>query len=259
LSAQWDWLRKASELDAAGVPFALVTVVDVKGSAPRAAGAKLIVTGSGDWYGTVGGGQLERLILADARKALDEAVSAPRRYPLCLRTGQCCGGAVDIFIEIMGVGPLLYVFGAGHVGQALCSTLAGTPFTLHVVDERSEWREHAALPVGVRRHGEGWRAFMASATWDAQRVYAAVMTHDHQEDLEIVQALVEKPARFIGLIGSATKWERFQQRLAGLGVPTERIARIHCPIGRPTGGKAPREVAISVAADLLERHYTKDS
>jgi xanthine dehydrogenase accessory factor len=258
LTALWDWLRKAGELDAAGVPFALVTVVDVKGSAPRAAGAKLIVTASGDWYGTVGGGQLERLILDDARKALDQAISAPRRYPLCLRTGQCCGGAVDVFIEIVGLGPLLYVFGAGHVGQALCSTLAGTPFTVHVIDERPEWREHPGLPAGVRRHGEGWRAFLDAATWDAERTYAAVMTHDHQIDLDIVHALLAKPARFLGLIGSATKWQRFQQRLAGLGAPPQAIARLHCPIGRPTGGKAPREVAISVAADLLERHYAKE-
>jgi xanthine dehydrogenase accessory factor len=258
LTAGWDWLKEASRLDAAGVPFALVTVVESKGSTPRAAGAKLIVTAQGDWYGTIGGGQLERLVLDDARKALDAAISAPRRYPLCLRTGQCCGGAVEVMIELMGLGPLLYLFGAGHVGQALACTLTGTPFAVHVIDERAEWLEHPGLPIGVRRHAEPWRAFMEQAPWSRERVYAAVMTHDHQLDLEIVEALLAKPTRFLGLIGSATKWERFQRRLLAMGVNAHDLTRVHCPIGKPLGGKAPHEIAIAVAADLLERHYAQE-
>lgn len=259
----WSWIEKAGELSAQGLPFALVTLIACKGSAPRAPGAKMIVTlgGSGDgkgpgtFYGTIGGGRLEELVIEDARKCLAEAVSRPSNYPLCFRTGQCCGGAVEVFVEIMGVGPMLYLFGAGHVGQAVCQTLQGTPFTVHVIDQRTEWTQHADLPVGVVRHEEPWTDFVRSARWDKSRVYVAVMTHDHQLDLDIVRDVIERPARFIGLIGSETKWNRFRQRLAAASASDDAVARVHCPIGLPIGGKAPREVAISVASQLLQLHH----
>lgn len=247
----WDWLETGARLRADGRPFALVTVVAVKGSAPRGPGAKMIVLPNGEFHGTVGGGQLERLVLDDARGALAQAISEPKKYPLCLRTGQCCGGAVETFIEIVGVGPSLYLFGAGHVAQSLCQVLQGTPFTVHVIDARKEWLDHPALPAVVRRHEEPWEEFMAKASWHRELTYAAVMTHEHDLDLAVIAELVKRPARFIGLIGSGTKWQRFQQRLTALGADADQIARVQCPIGTLELGKAPREVAISVAAELL--------
>ena len=148
----WDWLSKAQELTAAGEVFALVTVTSVKGSTPRGPGAKLIVRPDGRFDGTVGGGQLERLVLEDALRCLGEAQSSPRQYPLCFRTGQCCGGAVETFVEVMGLCPILHVFGAGHVGQSLCQTMMGTPFVVHVIDERPEWIQSRELPAAVHRH-----------------------------------------------------------------------------------------------------------
>jgi xanthine dehydrogenase accessory factor len=255
-SAGWDWLSKAHELAGAGRPFALVTVTGGKGSTPRDCGAKLIVEPDGAFHGTVGGGRLEALVLEDARGFLAEAASGRKTYPLCFRTNQCCGGAVEIFVELLGLGPQLYLFGAGHVGQALCQTLQGTAFAVHLVDERREWLEAAGLPPGLVRHGRAWRDFVSAATWHRERTYAVVMTHDHQTDLEIAAAISGLPARFIGLIGSTTKWDRFKQRLAALGCDPDQVGRIQCPIGRKTG-KAPREVAISVAAELLRIYHER--
>ena len=251
----WDWLSKAKELRDAGQPFALVTIVGVKGSTPRDAGAKLLVERDGSFHGTVGGGQLEQLVIQDAVAALAEAVSRPRHYPLCFRTGQCCGGAVESFIEIVGVGPRLYLFGAGHVGRSLCQTLAETPFTVHLIDERDAWVSSPEIPTGVVRHAQPWHEFVQEAAWDKERTYVAVMTHEHALDLAIIRDVIERPARFIGLIGSVTKWDRFRQRLAALGANEDMMGRVHCPIGSGRFGKAPREVAISVAAQLLELHH----
>lgn len=251
----WDWIAKAHELKGLGSPFALVTVTGAKGSTPRDAGAKMIVLADGTFFGTVGGGQLERLVLDDARKALAGAISEPRRYPLCLRTGQCCGGSEEVFIEIVGLQPVLYLFGAGHVGRSLAETLVGTDFQVHVIDPRPEWLRLDELASGVVPHLEDPRSFIEAAEWDRDRTYVVVMTHDHQLDLEIVHEVCRRPARFVGLIGSATKWARFQQRLAALGSGPDEIARVRCPIGIGAFGKAPREVAISAAAQLLQiRH-----
>lgn len=251
----WDWIAKAHELKMSGRAFALVTVTGAKGSTPRDAGAKMIVLGDGAFHGTIGGGQLERLVLDDARKALTSAISEPRTYPLCLRTKQCCGGSEEVFIEIVGVQPVLYLFGAGHVGRSLAETLHGTLFQVHMIDERPEWIDGEGMPTHVVLHRVDPRRFIETAAWNRDLTYVAVMTHDHQLDLEILHGIMQKPARFIGLIGSATKWARFQQRLTALGAGPDEIARIQCPIGIGIFGKAPREVAISAAAQLLTLHH----
>src|SRR5690349_15410871 len=132
------WIDKLAELSRTDVPHALCTITAVQGSAPREPGAKLIACTDGTFFGTVGGGHLEELVLADARAAIAAGTSVSRRYPLGAKAGQCCGGVVDVFIEVLGLQPVVHVFGAGHVGQALANVLSGTRFSMHVVDERPE-------------------------------------------------------------------------------------------------------------------------
>src|SRR5262249_41851309 len=153
--------------------------------------------------------------------------SRPRSYPLCFRTGQCCGGAVEAFFEIMNVGPTLYLFGAGHVGQSLCQTLSGTPFHVKVIDPRPEWLHHPALPQNAEAVAGDWRACVETAAWNPELTYVVVMTHEHDLDLDVISAVIRRPARFIGLIGSKTKWDRFRQRLAAQGADPEAVARVH--------------------------------
>ena len=253
----WDWVGKCAELKQDAAPFVLVTLIDAKGSTPRAAGAKMLVLSDGRFFGTIGGGQLELLLIADAQTYLQQAVDAAgvRKYPLCFRTGQCCGGAVEAFFEILNLRPTLYLFGAGHVGQSLCQTLAGTPFHVTVIDSRADWIRSSELPAAAVRVESDWRAFVKAAVWNRTLTYVAVMTHDHALDLEVIAAVVKQPVRFIGLIGSATKWERFQQRLKALDLSPDEIGRVHCPIGIARCGKSPREVAISAAAQLLMLYH----
>lgn len=251
----WNWIDKLAALRKTGKRFAIATVTNVAGSTPREVGAKMLVCDDGAFFGTIGGGKLEQLALEDALRAIDTGLSKSVKYPLCIRTGQCCGGSVDMFFEVVNNGPLLYLYGAGHVGQALCSVLDGTPFYIHLIDERSEWLETETLPKNVVRHKKCFEDFNAQAEWDEGRVYVAVMTHLHDLDLAIVADVVRRKNRFVGLIGSQTKWARFTQRLRAMELSDERIERITCPIGLKTGGKAPKEVAVSVAAQLLQLHY----
>ncbi len=254
----WDWLAQANALKEQGVTFVIVTVVSVKGSSPRDVGAKLIVCADGRFFGTVGGGQLEAQVIEDAKACLEEALSRTKPYPLCFRTGQCCGGAVEVFMEVFGIGPQLYIFGAGHVGQAVCQVLAGTPFAVHLIDARPEWIRHPSIPDAVIRHEGSWDSFVEKARWHADRTYVAVMTHDHALDEEIIASVVKKPARYVGLIGSRTKWQRFERLLEKRGLSEDEIGRVYCPLGLPTGGKAPKEVAVSLAAQLLRVFYGED-
>jgi xanthine dehydrogenase accessory factor len=249
----WDWLSKLAELSERGTPEALVTIVRCTGSTPARPGAKMIVLADGTFFGTVGGGHLEQLVIDDARATIAAEEGKAFRYPLGATAGQCCGGVVETFVESLNVGPQLYLFGAGHVGQALCRVLVGTGFAVHAIDERREWSD--SLPGTVERHAVPWDAFVADASWSAERTFVAIMTHRHDVDEAIVADVVRRPARYLGLIGSQTKWRRFRERLEARGVPAEALDRVHCPIGLDIGGKSPQEIAVSVAAQLLSvRH-----
>ena len=248
------WLRKLAELEESGTPAALVTVVRCQGSTPAAPGAKMIVLADGTFSGH--------------RRRRAPRAARPRRRARVPRVGRGEDASGIRWARPPGsaaaassrssstsshAGPRLYLFGAGHVAQALCRVLAGTPFVVHAIDEREEWS--GALPVEVRRHAAPWDVFAREAEWSAERTYVAIMTHRHDTDEAIVADVVGRPARYLGLIGSPTKWRRFRDRLESRGVAQEALDRIKCPIGLDVGGKSPQEVAISIAAELLGVHH----
>jgi xanthine dehydrogenase accessory factor len=245
-----EWIEVLAACVRENQPCALVGVLGAAGSTPRDAGTKMLVLADGSQHGTIGGGALELHAIAEARLALAEG--RPRRLRLPLAgEGQCCGGLVELLIEPFGLAPVLHVFGAGHVGRALCEVLAGTGFAIEVVDPRREGLAAEPLPAGVRRHLASGLDYLASRTLAGPRDYALVMTPDHAEDLEILHRLLGQRPGWIGLIGSRAKWESFRRELRARGHAEAELERVRCPVGDKRLGKAPREVAIGLAAELL--------
>jgi xanthine dehydrogenase accessory factor len=150
----------------------------------------------------------------------------------------------------------LWVWGAGHVGRAIVTTMAALP------DLRITWVDTAAdrfpdLPDGVvQRIAANPADLVAEAPANAEHL---VLTFSHALDLELCHRLLGHGFARLGLIGSATKWARFRSRLQALGHPAERILRIDCPIGRVEYGKHPQAIAIGVAAEFLERGRARES
>jgi xanthine dehydrogenase accessory factor len=141
--------------------------------------------------------------------------------------------------------PTVTVFGAGHVGLALARSFAPLPFRLAMFDIRPE----AARPE-VKVLDEA--ALVAQAGQPAD--FVLIMTHSHELDYRLTYAALGAGGGYVGLIGSATKRARFLSRLRGDGVAETDIARLVCPIGLATlKSKAPEVIAVSVAADLLQR------
>lgn len=146
--------------------------------------------------------------------------------------------------------PDVVVFGAGHVGSALINILAGLPFKIHWVDERSEIFPQA-LPDNVRQYSDAsWKDQIKLLPDDALNI---VMTHSHGLDEDICYEYLSKKAfYFLGLIGSKTKRARFLHRLRDRGITQQQLKRLTCPIGVPeVTGNSPPEIAIGVAAQLL--------
>lgn len=239
----------------------VVTVASTKGSAPREAGARLIVTAQGV-HGSIGGGHLEWKAMAIARDLLasgDE--NALRRFPLGATLGQCCGGVVNLLFERVAASAImqyaqapdfhLVLFGAGHVGRALAGILGGLDCSVTWVDSReAEFPDD--VPANVAREATD----IPEAEVDAAPAgsHYLVMTHSHALDFELTARILRRgDFAYFGLIGSLTKKRTFERRLLARGFAPESLARITCPIGIPgLGGKQPATIAIAVAAQLLE-------
>ena len=144
----------------------------------------------------------------------------------------------------------VYIYGAGHVGHALATMLAALPqFEVHLADTREDLM--AGLPATVLCN---WahppHEIMQAAPGGAAHF---IMTPEHEYDLELCHRVLGQRFAYAGLIGSATKWARFRKRLRDLGHSDAAIDQIECPIGDPTLGKHPQEIAIGVTARLLTR------
>ncbi|HWI83233.1 xanthine dehydrogenase accessory protein XdhC [Ramlibacter sp.] len=248
----------------------LVTVVAAQGSVPRDPGAWMAVF-AGDVAGTIGGGRLEHMAIAEARRRLagPAAGATEQRFALGPSLGQCCGGVVRLQFERVGaadaaalrqrLAPRLApvaLFGGGHVGSALVQALAPLPFALAWIDSRDEIFP-PELPANVRcEHSDPVQAAVPQL---AAGTSVVIMSFSHAEDLDVVAAcLVRQRAlgdlAFIGLIGSKTKWATFRHRLEQRGFGAAELAQVTCPIGLPgIAGKEPAVIGASVAAQLLQR------
>lgn len=242
-------------------PVVEVRVEEVAGSAPREVGAAMWVWEDAQ-AGSIGGGRLEFEAARGARAGLAAGQTAWReRLALGPGLGQCCGGAVTLaYLRRDGVPAAvprdeIWIWGAGHVGAALCAVLGPWPGArTRVIDNRHAMLD--ALPRITGPAANGADAVYAAEP-DALAAHAPpgawhlVMTHDHALDLSLCHALLGREPAYLGLIGSATKRARFLRRLAGLGHRPSARARLTCPIGTPALGKHPQAIAIGVAADLI--------
>lgn len=235
-----------------GRPFVLATVIASHGSTPQKPGSKLVVLEGGELRGTVGGGAIEKQIV-DAALALladDAAQTRTLETHLTHDLGMCCGGKMTVFLEKHGAAPALVVFGAGHVAKEVAALAAHVGFKVSVVDERAEWLNAERFPAAARRLEPP--EVVAKALAGGPDVYAVVATHDHPLDQACVEALLDKPLAWLGVIGSRRKAERFRQRLQAAGFSDEAVARFESPMGVPIGALTPREIAVSIVARLVE-------
>ena len=251
-----DWIETLARLKARREAAVLVTVVGASGSTPREAGCKMVVT-AGGLYGTIGGGHLEFRALEIARELLadpDLGTAGPviREFPLGPALGQCCGGAASLLFEpVLPPGLEIVVFGAGHVGRALVHVLGTLPCRILWIDPRArEFPEAVPGNVEIRVSALPVHEIETLAA-GSQLV---IMTHSHQLDLDLVDAALRRvDFSSIGLIGSATKRARFVKRLALRDHGPDAIRRLTCPIGvAGAGGKHPAEIAVAVAAQILQ-------
>ncbi|HHB77278.1 MAG TPA: XdhC family protein [Desulfobulbus sp.] len=238
--------RKITELLDSGGVGALVTLVGVEGSGPRAPGTKMVVVGGRVTAGTIGGGRLEQEMI---RLAAEVSASGQARLVTYAENGEnglACGGRATVFLEPLQTGNRLLVIGCGHVGRALARLAVDCALVVTVLDDRKEIKETDGRFLLLENYDDPF------ADLDiGKRDMLVIAGRSHAVDLQVLRAALSTRAGFIGLLGSKKKKDAFFATLRKEGVPDEQLARVRCPVGLPIGAHAPAEIAVSIMAQLI--------
>ncbi|HSQ63149.1 MAG TPA: XdhC family protein [Polyangiaceae bacterium] len=238
-----------------GIAGVMATVLAREGSAPATPGQKLYLAIDGTCVGTVGGGAVEREVLAtlvQAARALEaggdpEKTFATRSFALGAELGMCCGGRVEVAIEAVASLVPCLVVGGGHVATAVAPLLARVGFAVTVVDPREAWGAEGRIP-GVRSvvgdFDDVGRELPKSSA-------VLVMTHDHALDQQAIEWALKRGFAYVGGIGSRAKAKRTSDRLEAKGFSKEDRERVRMPIGVHVGARLPEEIAVAIAAEMV--------
>ncbi len=242
-------------------PSYLITVIKTKGTTSCRVGAKMIVVSDSEFYGTIGGGEVE----FEVRKILSKGeIGKPKIIGFNL-TGKdlngkfdgevvdldsICSGYVEVFIEPINSDDYFYIVGGGHCGVELSPLAKRCGFFVTVIDHREEWASKEKHPFAdkliVCDYDEVEKYIKFS-----DKTYVVVMTPKHQYDELVVSKLVGKKLKYLGFMGSEFKVKNTFKNFIGKGFNVEDLKKIFAPIGFPIKSNTPIEIAISIMAQVI--------
>lgn len=256
----------------AGEDAVLVSVQSSSGSAPRGAGACMAVTKKGRIAGTIGGGEVEHCGEQTAQEVLQSGVSREETFLLRPNSGQdlgmICGGEIQVRFHYLAGGDStaaawvereqtrlfpagrVYIFGGGHVSQALVPALTAVEFRCVVLEDRAELCRSELFP-GAEEVLLIDNSRVADFVELTQEDWVVIMTRGHKDDLLIQSQVMKAPARYIGVIGSRQKTAAVTAKLREMGFSDADFERVWAPIGLPIRSETPAEIAVSIAAQLI--------
>jgi len=238
-------------------------IFNVKGSSPNKIN-DIILISNDTIFGTIGGGNLEYLVVNEAKILINNKINKKSlNIPLGPGIGQCCGGYVQIKLSLHNNSSdalkneklydddntNLYIFGAGHIGQAIIKKLENINFNTFLIDSREDFLKMKNI--------NNINYLLSKKPWEIvhrlkDNSCFVVLTHSHDYDLKILNEVLKKNFTFLGLIGSKTKKNRFFKRLIDNGHNKSLVEKIECPIGINIGNsKEPDEIAFSIITRLI--------
>ena len=248
-----------------GIPCMTVTVVKKTGQGPLSVGKKMLVAETGEFFGTVGGGAIEFEAIEHCKSLLKEQKNDLIEYLLsegnivndATTLPMACGGRATLFFEYIGVKAHVYLFGAGHVSQALAKVLKTMNFHLTVIDDR----EDVIGPfVGADRKCQQSFTEFIDEEGIREGSYVVVCTPSHKFDYRVMDKVFElglKP-RYIGMLCSKNKLKDYLTKTFDKFGRDIDLSNFYSPIGLNTGGGSPAEIAVSIAAEMLAIVHNKE-
>lgn len=265
-------LEQMSEMEKKNQPFAVAMVVKTSGSVPGKVGFKMLVDATGKSSGTVGGGELEQRVIAECLSRLNEGESGMQEYILREKPGDkaqageaeivpmMCNGRVLIYYEVFRNRTPVYIFGGGHVGQALSAILANLGYHLVLVDNREDFVTGETNPHFHERHLAQYPDFAREFSPPPDS-FVVIMTQGHSYDYETLREIWKRnlPLKYIGVIASKSKSAGLIKNLQRDFGGKIDLTRLYSPIGLDIGGNTESEIALSIAAEIQAVRFGKNA
>ncbi|MCL5428640.1 MAG: XdhC family protein [Chloroflexi bacterium] len=244
---------RLAELQASGEAAALCTVTKTTGSVPRRAGAKMLVFPGGRTEDTIGGGEMEARVIAEALAALSDG--RPRTLKFSLTDPArgdpgLCGGTMEVFVEPINPEPTLLIIGAGHVGKALAQLADFLGYRVLVSDDRPELCNPENIPHGDAFYPVTIAELPKHVAINSQ-TYVALTTRNAQIDIDGLPALLDSPTAYVGVIGSRRRWAEARKKMETAGVPAAKLDRVRSPMGLELKAETPEEIALSIMSEIV--------
>ena len=167
------------------------------------------------------------------------------------RTACFLDDGISLFVDPIMEESDVYLFGGGHVAQAVAPVLSGAGFRVRVFEDRPQFITQELFPSAAQISVGDFTDFTRDLCLTAYD-YAAIMTHSPETDYEVLCDVLKTGAAYIGVLGSKKKLARILERLRESGFGTQDLSRIHTPIGLDIGAQTPNELAVSIAAELIQ-------
>jgi xanthine dehydrogenase accessory factor len=247
--------EKILEVREQGLPAALVTVIQTKGSTPRKSGSKMIVLQDGTIFGSVGGSKVEALVIKESLDCIHKNLCRKTEHTLDDEkdsdTGMICGGWMEFFIEPLKATAHLYIFGAGHVALPLARLANDAGFSYTIIEDRAEVATKERFP-NAREIKIGDPVEIIKDINFKDSDFIAIVSRSHEQDFFVLKKVLNEPHRYLGIIGSEKKKKDFFIRLKRDGVSDKELEQIHVPIGLDIAAETPEEIAVSIVAELIK-------
>ena len=251
-----------------GQDFVIAKVVDTQGSTPRKKGACLLMKQDGTRFGTVGGGRLEAEVEKICLETFKTKESEIYHFALTPKEQQGldmrCGGDADVsveyidaknpdrFVEDFDTKATAFIFGGGHVGQALEPILRYINFTTKVIDDRPDFACRERFPdadevVVIDSFLDAYQGMEAN-----ENSYIIIVTRGHSGDYDVLKQTLKRATAYIGMIGSKNKVAELYRMLREDGFAQEDLDRVYSPVGLSIFAETPEEIAISIAGEMIK-------
>jgi xanthine dehydrogenase accessory factor len=157
-----------------------------------------------------------------------------------------------LYREKTGYKNHLHVIGAGHCALALCRLMQSMEFYIHLYDDRSSLKTFTENEYAHKKKIIDDYTELDEMISSGNHQYIVVMTVGYRTDDVVVRTLWKKQFRYFGLLGSKSKIEKMFTGYRAEGVPDSLLQPIHAPVGVPIHSQTPEEIAVSIAAEIIQ-------
>jgi xanthine dehydrogenase accessory factor len=208
----------------------------------------MLLFSDGRRVGTVGGGAIEQVVVDALRETLETGEAQVLEHELSRDLGMCCGGSMEVFLELVEAAPRLWLIGAGHVAKPTAALARSVGFDVTVVDDREEYNSEERFP-GCRLEVLDPASLLRRMSL-GETDWVLIVSHDHALDEKVLALVMKQSPRYVGLVASRRKTFRLVQRVAAKGGPVD-LDRLYAPVGLDLGAVTPEELAVSIVGELI--------